>query len=526
MDHPGDDAFADLRALPEAQARTFEHLFRCRRCRALVARIIAAGDEKEPSPPRDRLPPPTRLASAVLRRLGTAGAQRAEELARDRERAPLLFDELVAAPEGGWATLARSEERFRSPAVVSLLLATSSEALEVEPQRAERLSAAALALAEQLDTRRFGAALAAELQVRALGQLGMTHRLRGDLAAAEEALRQAMARLDLESLAAPLRGSLCRALAALRADQGRIDEALGLLDRSASLHAAAGELEELGLTLAQEGLLRLAEDDADSALPPLLEAAGHLGRTREGVTVRVRLALAECYAALGRCDDAARTLHSSRQLYNLFPQRIEPWELQHVEARIEARCGHLDRALLRFRKVFAHLARRRDYDALLVALDWAEILLTHDRQVEIGRLKPRMTALLAAPPFHSRVRGVAGAAFPLLLRLDTVSALDLSRRLRRFLERARHHRDEEFPPGELHRPDLAWNAMGPDRRCDLCSVAELPLEVAEKPGGEIDLEIRERLSLCCAETSHSRLVFDQDQESPNCGQGYADPPPS
>jgi len=91
---------------------------------------------------------------------------------------------------------------------------------------------------------------------------------------AEAAFGAALEATEEVHVGAPERALYCHQLALLRRDQGRVDEALGLLARAAEIHRGLGELAELGEVLAEKGRT-LVDEDPRAALGPL-QLAGEL----------------------------------------------------------------------------------------------------------------------------------------------------------------------------------------------------------------------------------------------------------
>jgi tetratricopeptide (TPR) repeat protein len=73
------------------------------------------------------------------------------------------------------------------------------------------------------------------------------------------------------------RAFYCRHLALLRQDQGRLDEAVGLLWRAARIYRDYQEPAEQGLCLLHLGFLFLKEEQVERAVPPLEDACRALG---------------------------------------------------------------------------------------------------------------------------------------------------------------------------------------------------------------------------------------------------------
>jgi tetratricopeptide (TPR) repeat protein len=172
-----------------------------------------------------------------------------------RQEARALLAELLALPEKERPRRLR-EERFQNPDLFDLLLETGHAALPFEAQRAVETLTLATSLGARL--RRSGALREEEGAARALCLTGTAYRLRGEPAIAEAAFGQA-ARL---AVSAPERRLFCRALALLRWDQGRSEEAVALLQQAGARFAAAGDAEEETVCRALLGLLSPSDAQA------------------------------------------------------------------------------------------------------------------------------------------------------------------------------------------------------------------------------------------------------------------------
>ena len=147
-----------------------------------------------------------------------------------------LFDPLLAAAADQRPALAASEE-LHNLRLADLLLEESLKLQPAEPLLSEELARLGFQIAIQPHEPRL-ASRADDARARAAVLIGSARRLMGDRAGAEEAFRCAVTHLTCppDSLE---RGFYCRHLAALRRDQGREEEAMGLLWRAVLIYSTA-----------------------------------------------------------------------------------------------------------------------------------------------------------------------------------------------------------------------------------------------------------------------------------------------
>ncbi|MFP5289012.1 MAG: hypothetical protein ACLGI9_24960 [Thermoanaerobaculia bacterium] len=177
------------------------------------------------------------------------------------------------------------------------LLEESGRTQPAEPEMSEELARLALLIATATEAPEEAARVEG---VKALGYclLGNARRLQEDPREAEEAFRSAAFHL-MQPPDSRERAFYCRMLALLRREQGRVEEAVGLLWRAAGIYSGAGDAAEEGACLAELGLLLLEEEEHDRAVPPLARASERLaGERQDGLLARVRRGLALCRRAL------------------------------------------------------------------------------------------------------------------------------------------------------------------------------------------------------------------------------------
>ena len=373
------------------------HLLSCPVCRG-AARESLEGTAAEPMPGD--------LYDHVFAKLEERSPGLVRQVEEEIAEARKLMDMLLASPAAQQMALAGSRE-LGDLRLAETLLAESWSARDGDPQRSEGLALLALRVAEQPFPRRQSRRVE-EVKARGLALLGDARRLQADLVEAEECFRQAASHLtgppDAEE-----RAVYCRLLALLRRDQGREDEVPGLLWWAASIYRDAGNLVEEGECLAELGLLFFDEGQMHAAVPPLVRAfpAADL-HADPMVGLRVRLALAVCYAHAGHAEKARRLLAAARPLYSRVTDSLQMAEAAWLEGRVALLTGDREEAaglLSTARRSF--LGAGKLYEAALATLDVILALPKPSRGVE--SIHPLIHDVVERFPADVRRAGVVKA---------------------------------------------------------------------------------------------------------------------
>lgn len=211
-------------------------------------------------------------AESLWDRLAAAVARRPEEVEADRRRAPGLLAELLSAGPLARATLAATEERFRSIALAELLVARALEEGAGGLESAELALAVAGALAKSDCT----AGLAEQLRARSWAAVANARRLQGRLEEAGRAFERAA--FHLASAPDPLEESLFyRLKSLLHRDRGDLGAALAVQDRAVELLAGFGRPAPGAVALIELAALHSAAGDEACARECLRGAAAALG---------------------------------------------------------------------------------------------------------------------------------------------------------------------------------------------------------------------------------------------------------
>jgi tetratricopeptide (TPR) repeat protein len=353
-------------SLSEEQALDLLHLLDCPACQGLV-RQTGLEDSVGRSggrPAYDRL-----WQDLEVRMPGLV-----KEMEERTAEAQRLMDRLLGSPAAERHALAGTAD-FRNLKLADLLLLESGSLQPAEPALSEERARLAFCIAAQPFEREL-AGRVDEVKARASVLIAGARRLAGDRVEAEDGFRRAAAYLTCPPDAAE-RAFYCQHLALLRRDQGREDEASGLLWRAALVYNENADLLEEAACLAELGFLFLAEDQIHRAVLPLTRACEVLDLYRDAtLAVRARLALAVCHAGLGHEAKALRLLKATRPMYSrVASSALQMAHITWMEGKVALLTGNLGEApdlLDSARDSFLRLGRL--YDAAFVTLDLAAVL--------------------------------------------------------------------------------------------------------------------------------------------------------
>ena len=368
---------------------TTEHLLgRCPHCRAEVDAYEAERRAEPSAWGRIR-----QIVSALLERLISA---KARELSRAEQD---LRELLSLSSEEQRRRVERARGRFRSPALVRLLIEESHQRIPGKPSEARHFAE----LAGLVANRNPQMPAYFDLYVLARAHVANGWRAGGNLQEAHQLfalVRQVIAEHGVTDPAVVAR--VDDLLGSLRKDQRRFPEAEKLLKRAAMQYGlvnapddAARALIKLGDMYQALGSLDHAIETTRSALAlltpnsdPRLHLCGHYN---------LALQLKEA----GRFAEAAELLEADAELYSRFP---EPWtqlRLLWLQADIAAGRGDLraaERDYLATREGF--ISQGIGYDAAMVSLDLAVLYLRQGRTAEVRRLAEEMLPLFEAQDVH------------------------------------------------------------------------------------------------------------------------------
>lgn len=392
---------SDLSTTDERQVR--RHLFACSDCEERISSAMAGGaaasaDASPAAVDRRAEQPARRPVARSAAELGTLrGALDTELRAADLLLKAVLDEGMVRAK-----TLVHQDGRFQTWGFFERLLSEAQRLIASEPHRTRAFLHLALRVASQLDSGRYGESAVATAHTRGWAYLGNARRVLGDFAGAEKAFRRAefhfqQSHLDPldEALLSHLRASLC-------IDQRRFDEALALLDDALAIYREIGEVHQMGRVLMTRGVTLLYGGAPESAAASYRESLALLDEQEEP---RLRFACCKnlllCLTEAGRGAEAAALLPETRTLAEAVADPLDLVRLRWAEGRIAAALGRADEAEAAFRATQDELlAARLPWDAALVTLDLAELLLRHGRAAETRELAEQTLPIFQALHVH------------------------------------------------------------------------------------------------------------------------------
>ena len=362
-----------LSDLPPGMDSELLHLLTCPACRKSAIERLQGRQDEEDLPSYEEMW--SRLHSKVPWMI--------DEAARRKAETEVLLGDLLSRPRQLRAKVLLEAPHLTAPD----LLEASKDAQLREPEKAVVLADLALYLAGRF-LREEAVETAGTAQcARASILKGNAHRLLGNLALAEDALVRGAYFLSWPFESCD-RGELCRILGLVRWEQGRLDEAVGMLRQAARTFAERCLPQEEAASLVLCGLLSLERSRADTAIRFLQNGTSRLDRAaRPWLTVRAGLGLALALAEIGEEGRARSVLNETWRQYARVRDEREQVRICWLEGRVWARLGQRDEA-----EQLLAAARRNliaEYslaESVLCSLDLAVVLVESGRAVEMPRL--------------------------------------------------------------------------------------------------------------------------------------------
>jgi tetratricopeptide (TPR) repeat protein len=314
-----------------------------------------------------------------------------------------LCEELLRVPPERRRLLIRNSARFRHPMLCETLLERSRDAGFTDPAQAVELARLALLAAETLGAGDCGGAECWNgLLARAWAQLGNAHRVSSDHREAEEAFGQVAARLEQGSVGLLDVARVLDLEASLRRDQRRFAEAAGLLDRVIDIYRELGQRNLLGRALKQKSMVCGEAGDVEAEMDLLQRALELLDPNEEPRSfLAARHNLITALNQSGRSREAFSLLFHTRPLYLRMGDRMNILRMRWLEGLVAVGLGRETQAETAFREVQeAFLEIGLDYDAALVSLDLAGVLIRQHRAGDVRQLAKEMLAVFRARDIH------------------------------------------------------------------------------------------------------------------------------
>lgn len=270
----------------------------------------------------------------------------------------------------------RTDDPVREGHVLSQLAVVEQQVGQEEEALRDALKAAELL--DGRDLRLHGVALA---------NLGLIHRLHGQLDLARSALRRAMATLETAGDAADTAIALGTLANVLR-DEGSYGESEKMLRQSLGLHRRVGNRRSECVSLGNLGalLLRLERyPEAETALRTALELAEELGYTNAEAILLGRLG--DTLRRLERFEEASAALQRSRQLLGELGDTLGAVESLVALASLHRDRGQHEEARAAYLEAWEHLEESGPiHQQVVVAIGLARLPRKGRRDRELQRL--------------------------------------------------------------------------------------------------------------------------------------------
>jgi tetratricopeptide (TPR) repeat protein len=350
---------------------------------------------------RERAAPVTADYDRVFHLLPAVLAEQVPRMEREQRGAARDLEELLALPREEWVRkVERARNRFRSPALVRLLVGESRKRVQTDADEAFHLARLGRLVAH-CNPQMPGAF---DLIALATAQMANACRASGDLRQAEEHFGHSRYVIthhgvtDTEILARvdTLEGSL-------RMDQRLFSQAEELLDRAAMLYKVSGDPVESVRVLVTLGGLYFFQGDLGRAIEATTAALkGMRADSEPRLYLCARYNLARYVTEDGQYDEAADILNVDEDLYREFPEAWTQLRLTWLRGKIAAGRGESDaaeKAFLAAREGF--MAAGHGYDAAMVmSEDLTLLYLREGRTADVKRLAEEIIPIFQSQDVH------------------------------------------------------------------------------------------------------------------------------
>lgn len=364
-------------------------------------------------------------------------SERARTLLREHAGVPELLRRLEGlTPEERMARV-HADRELQSCPLCQRLIDGSLDLVHADMPRAAELAELAIAISQELDSRRYGTGLVNDLKARAWACLGEVLRNQADLRAADGALAVAETLLGIGTGDVFEEARLLELKALVRRDQRRLDEAHGLLDDVIAVYRQYRDFHLVGRAFVQKGSVHGTAGELEPAVRWLRKGLGLLDPTRERrLELSARHNLMLYLHESGRDQEAWFLLKASRPEFLEHGGELLNLRLRWLEGKIQQALGQLREAEQALNEARAGLlGQDAGFSAALVCLDLAGLYAAQSRPEEMRRLAEEMLPIFRSRDIH-REAIAALIVFQQAVRMEKLSS-GLLDEIRSFLSRAR-----------------------------------------------------------------------------------------
>lgn len=359
-------------------------------------------------------------------------------LLEEKERAPAALAAQLERRDGWEEDSPRDWQRRPALALCELLMEKSFALRHQSPGAMVHLARLAKVAADNLDPERYGAALVADVQARAVAELSNALRVADQLKEAEMLLCRSAALLEHGTGDPLLLARVAVLFASLFNSQRNFAQALEMLDRAHWLYLKMGDKHLAGRALVKKGIYSDFRGDVQAAVALLHRGLELLDPARDPkLAISAQQNLLGCMIDLGQYSEARRFLFASGLRKDLAGDALNLVKLRWLEGRIASGLGQLPAAEATFTEARAGFAAAKQvYNAALVGLDLCGVWLRQDRTAEILALVDQMLATFGALGIAREAIGAVALVREACAREAlTAELLDSARSLLKRLER-------------------------------------------------------------------------------------------
>lgn len=342
------------------------------------------------------------------------------------------------------ARVVRSRTRYRSSALVRLLIAESRRSIYADHQTAYHLADLAFHVADRLT----GAEISQGLVPLCLAEMANALRVKPDSRGARELFDRSRALTQLANLSDPsviaridhLEGAFCLSLR-------RFPESEQLLDRAKILYrlvGASADIAKIEITLS---LLFLESGQAFRALQVLRELLrSPAARADQRLYLWARINMARAFLETKDLREAKKVLDQDEPRHALMGEPLAHLRYAWIRGRIATSERDLEAAKEHFSSVRqGFIAAGEGYDAALVSLDLALACLQMGKPEIVRRLTEEMLPIFTSQNIH-REALAALRLFQEAVQQEFLTEA-LVQDLRSYLQAARYQPEVRFQPG-------------------------------------------------------------------------------
>jgi tetratricopeptide (TPR) repeat protein len=387
------------------------HLYLCPECRELLAeagpeareayrRLFGEGGMGFPLTAYTR---PVGEAARSMRRIGF-------EVRAERAGAHQLVSRLLRHAPERRRLLVRQRERYRTYSVADALVEVCRASMSDDPSGAEALAELALWILESLDRARYPEDMVNDLRAQAWAAIANCRRIGCDLVSVSRAFELAEGFLRRGTGDPVDAAGFLDLQVSYLIDLHRFLEADDALRRLLRIYREAGDRHSEGRVLLKQAALRREQGRLDEAIVLLEQAEATVDLSREPrLELSLRRDLALYLAEAGRAEEAQALLPGLRALARERGNRPESLRLLRAEGVIYHRLGHLElavEALDQARVGFLELGF--GYDAAFATLDLALAHADAGRPESVRALGGAMRRLFESRELHRDTRAALG----------------------------------------------------------------------------------------------------------------------